>query len=72
MSHMSNQDIGERNTGITESLLKIHEGLKKEKKIEFIIQELVHSREEKPYRSEQEDGITMAQREKLEEESGDE
>ena len=50
-------------TGLTENILRIYEGLKKEQKLEFIIENLIHSKE-KPHRSEQDDSITMAQGEK--------
>ena len=49
-------------TRLTEDMLRIYEGLKKEQKLGFIIESLIHSRE-KPYRSEvEEDGKLQAQR----------
>jgi len=50
-------------TRLTEDMLRIYEGLKKEQKLEFIIESLINDNEEKPYRSEVEgDGIKEAQR----------
>ena len=50
-------------TNLTENMLRIYEGLKKEQKLEFIIESLINDNEEKPYRSEvEEDGKLQAQR----------
>ena len=50
-------------TRLTEDMLRIHEGLKKEQKLEFIIESLINEKEEKPYRSEVDgDGIGEAKR----------
>jgi len=49
-------------TRLTEDMLRIYEGLKKEQKLEFIIESLIHSKE-KPHRSEvEEDPISQAKR----------
>ena len=39
-------------TRLTEDMLRIYEGLKKEQKLEFIIESLINEKEEKPHRSE--------------------
>jgi len=50
-------------TRLTEDMLRIYEGLKKEQKLEFIIESLINDNEEKPYRSEVEDDpIAQAKR----------
>ena len=50
-------------TGLTENMLRIYEGLKKEQKLEFIIESLINEREEKPHRSEVEEcPISQAKR----------
>ena len=52
-------------TRLTEDMLRIYEGLKKEQKLEFIIESLINDNEEKPYRSEvEEDPISQAKRQK--------
>ena len=60
------KDIGEgrmNKTKLTENMLRIYEGLKKEQKLEFIIESLINDNEEKPYRSEVEDDpIAQAKR----------
>ena len=49
-------------TRLTEEMLRIYERLKKEQKLEFIIENLIHSKE-KPHRSEvEDDGISQAKR----------
>ena len=48
---------------LTEDMLRIYEGIKKEQRLEFIIEDLIHAKEEKPYKSEVDgDGIKEAQR----------
>ena len=50
-------------TRLTEDMMRIYEGLKKEQKLEFIIESLINDNEEKPYRSEVEgDPIAQAKR----------
>ena len=50
-------------TNLTEDMLRIYEGLKKEQKLEFIIESLINDKEEKPHRSEVEDDpISQAKR----------
>ena len=50
-------------TRLTEDMLRIYGGLKKEQKLEFIIEGLINDNEEKPYRSEvEDDGALQAKR----------
>ena len=53
--------------GLTENMLRIYEGLKKEQRLESIIEGLINKRKEKPYRSEVSNNpIALAQRERQE------